>query len=444
MQRLSVGGAIACWSVVFGVAARAPSQDRPQKEFERIRAEAFASDRSASFLAHLCDRIGPRPTGSAAHALAVEWVAGQLRDAGLSVTTETETLPHAWQPGPVKLRIVAPVVRTLDAVAAPFTPGLSAAVELRLRIAPPDHEEGIDAGVAVLVDPDAVPLQPRRVHPYAKAGLLLIDSARPRALLASEVASFAAPFAAGMVPACFVTAEDAGMLRRLLASGDTVTIHAEGGGTLLGETHCGEVIADLPGSGVDLAAATRDDALVLTLAGLDSATLGTGATMNGAGVAVLAEVARILKDLGRAPRRTIRFAFVAGTTEGAGSSFYAARHASELARHRFAFALEGGAGRVRGLAMDGVQSDLERFERFFEPVRDLGATDVGFRGPRTGLSRALKEQKVRAFTFVQEAPEFGLIDATPADTFDKVPLHDLQESVCVVATALWAAANEDS
>ena len=249
-------------------------------------------------------------------------------------------------------------------------------------------------------------------------------------------------FAIGAVPAVFVTAEDAALMRRLLAGGETVEIDADGGGSVGGETVFGEIVAEIPGVDVDPSSDPRTDSIVLTIAGLDSAELGSGATMNGAGVAVLVEVARILREIGRAPKRTIRFAFVAGTEEGAGSSLYVGRHRSELGRHRFAFALEGGAGRVRGLAMDGVQSDLERFEEFFAPVRDLGATDVGFRAPRTLLSRALKEARVRAFTFVQEAPEFGLIDHTPADTVDKVPLHDLQESVCVVATALWAAANE--
>lgn len=419
------------------------AQQRLAKEFERIRDEAFAGRHASDLLAHLCDRVGPRLTGSAAHALAVEWLAAELTARGLGVRVETETIPTAWHRGPVRMRITAPIRRELDAIAGPWTPALAKVREFRVVRSVPDAAAGAPtASDAVLVDPTALPLRVRERHPFPGAGALIVDSSRPRALHATALATFAPPFVASAVPAVFVTAEDALLLGRLLDAGDEVSIALEGGGSLAGETRVGEVIAEIPAAGVDPAAEARTDAIVFAFCGLDSWDLGTGATADGAGVVVLAEAARILAELGRRPERTIRFAFLAGTAQGAGSTGYARRHAAELARHRYAFAIEGGSGRFRGVALDGVQSDLERFEQFFAPVRDLGATDVGFRGPRTELTRALKDGGVRAFAFVQEAPEVGIIDGTGADTFDKVLARDLQEAACIVATVLWAAANE--
>ena len=419
------------------------AQQRLAKEFERIRDEAFADRHASELLAHLCDRVGPRLTGSAAHALGVEWLAAELRARGVDVQVEIETIPTAWHRGPVRLRITAPIRRELDAIAGPWTPAVAKVREFRVVRGVPDAAAGgPTAEDAVLVDPTALPLRPRPRHPFPGAGALIVDSSRPRALAATALATFAPPFVAAAVPAVFVTAEDALLLGRLLDAGEEVRITLDGGGALEGETRVGEVIAEIGAAGVDLAADERTDAIVFAFCGLDSWDLGTGATADGAGVVVLAEVARILAELGRRPERTIRFAFLAGTAQGAGSAGYARRHAGELARHRYAFGIEGGAGRFLGMALDGVQSDLERFEDFFGPVRDLGATDVGFRGPRTELTRALKDAGVRAFTFVQEAPEAGIIDATAADTFDKVLASDIREAVCVVATVLWAAANE--
>lgn len=408
------------------------------QDHEAIRAAAFASTAAADFLRELCDRVGPRLSGSPGHALAVESVDERLKAIGLRTTRDRESIAHAWQRGPVRARITTPIQRELAAAAAPWTPGFAATRTLRVVTRAPAKDD------AVLVDPREFPTGPRRAHPFAAAGTVLVDSARPRALLATGNATFAAPFVPAAVPAVFVTAEDAALLLRLLDAGDDVTLEVAGGGTVLGETAIEELVAALPGatSGTGVGDGDGDSELVLAFCGLDSLDLGTGATADGAGVAVLVEAARILASLGRPPARTIRFAFLAGTAQGAGSSLYAKRRAADLPRHRYAFAIEGGAGRLLGLMLDGESKELERMESFFAPLRDFGATDVGYRAPRTNLTRALRDAGVKAFAFVQEAPEWGIVDGTAADTFDKVLARDLQEASCVLATVLWAAANE--
>jgi len=58
---------------------------------------------------------------------------------------------------------------------------------------------------------------------------------------------------------------------------------------------------------------------------------GTGATDNGAGVAVAMEAVRILQTLGLKPRRTIRIALWTGEEEGLlGSRAYVAQHFGKL------------------------------------------------------------------------------------------------------------------
>jgi len=77
----------------------------------------------------------------------------------------------------------------------------------------------------------------------------------------------------------------------------------------------------------EIAGSDRRDELVLAGGHLDSWHAGTGATDNGAGVAVAMEAMRILQALGLKPRRTIRVVLWAGEEEGLlGSEAYVKEH----------------------------------------------------------------------------------------------------------------------
>jgi carboxypeptidase Q len=79
-------------------------------------------------------------------------------------------------------------------------------------------------------------------------------------------------------------------------------------------------VAEIPGTDLK-------DEVVMLGAHLDSWHTATGATDNGAGVAVMMEAVRILKAVGVQPRRTIRIALWSGEEQGLlGSRFYVKEH----------------------------------------------------------------------------------------------------------------------
>jgi hypothetical protein len=79
-------------------------------------------------------------------------------------------------------------------------------------------------------------------------------------------------------------------------------------------------IAEIPGSDLK-------DEVVMLGAHLDSWHTATGATDNGAGVAMMLEAVRILKTLNLQPRRTVRIALWSGEEQGLlGSRFYVREH----------------------------------------------------------------------------------------------------------------------
>jgi carboxypeptidase Q len=83
-------------------------------------------------------------------------------------------------------------------------------------------------------------------------------------------------------------------------------------------------VAEIPGTDLK-------DEVVMLGGHLDSWHTATGATDNGAGVAVMMEAVRILKALNLQPRRTVRIALWSGEEEGLlGSKFYVREHFGPL------------------------------------------------------------------------------------------------------------------
>src|SRR5689334_15022522 len=67
-------------------------------ELQQLQQAALASDYAYRQVAHLCNNIGPRLSGSPQAARAVEYVAGEMRRLGLDVQLEKVMVPH-WVRG---------------------------------------------------------------------------------------------------------------------------------------------------------------------------------------------------------------------------------------------------------------------------------------------------------------------------------------------------------
>ena len=427
--------ACAAWIGLLG------GQVQSQEVADALRVAAFASERVHADFVAFCDEHPARLTGSSAHASAVAFVRAAGEALGLRVIASPLRVEQTWQRGPVSLEVILakegeePRRIAMAAAAGPWTPGLPDAIEVPLRASLP---AGDDAGRGRAVLVSARELVSSAQPPHPDAAVILVDSERPHALLATGTASGVPPFREGPVPTAHISSPDAAFLRRRLAAGDRVTIRVSGGGRCGTGAFLADPCVELAGIGAD----GKSDEVVLVAVGLDSWDLGPGALADGAGVAVALHALRLLRSLERRPQRTIRFAFLGGQAQGLGTKAYAAAlSAEDAARHVGGFALEGGGGRILGLALDGSEEHLELAEGWFEPVRDLGAVDVGYRGSRTGMPAALQARGIPCFALVVEGPDLPLVSGTRADVPELVDVHDLQQASCVLATAVWRLAN---
>jgi len=223
------------------------------------------------------------------------------------------------------------------------------------------------------------------------------------------------------------------------------------------------VLADIPGS-------DRRGEIVMAGAHIDSWHAGTGATDNGAGVAVVMEAARILRALDVKPRRTIRFALWAGEEQGLlGSKAYVERHLAsrpppedpklrELphwfwgetwpitplaghGRHSVYFNLDNGSGRIRGVYAQENSAAVPIFRAWLEPFADLGATVVTQRN--TGGTDHISFDRVGlpGFQFVQDGLAYmSRTWHTDLDTLDHVSREDLMQAATIMASFLYHAA----
>ena len=201
--------------------------------------------------------------------------------------------------------------------------------------------------------------------------------------------------------------------------------------------------------GTDLA-----DEVVVLGAHFDSTHAATGATDNAAGVAAMMEAVRILRAVDARPRRTIRVALWGGEEEGLlGSREYVRRHYAdretmelepEHARVSAYYNLDNGAGRIRGIWLQGNTAAAPLFQEWMRDLGDLGVTTVGRRSTRGTDHLSFDEVGLPGFQFIQDRLEYNSrTHHSNMDFYDRVPRDDLQQMAVVAAVFAYRTAMLD-
>src|SRR6266540_3963921 len=250
-------------------------------ELKRLQQTALTSDYAYRQVAHLANNIGPRLSGSAQAAKAVEYVASELKAIGCEVQLEKVMVPH-W-------------VRGDEAAALVQFPGQAQGTTQKIVLcalgasvaAPPD---GIEAEVIRADGPSAAARQ------GAVACLIRSVGGADYRLPHTGQTDYLSD--APKIPAGAVTAEDADLIADLVRQGP-VRMKLVLTPQTLPDVESANVIADIKGS-------EHPEQVIVVSGHLDSWDLGTGAIDDGAGVAVSMEAANLVQKLHLKPKRTIR------------------------------------------------------------------------------------------------------------------------------------------
>jgi len=201
------------------------------------------------------------------------------------------------------------------------------------------------------------------------------------------------------------------------------------------------------------------DEVVMIGAHLDSWHSATGATDNAVGSAVMMEAMRLIRSLGEKPRRTIRIALWGGEEQGLlGSRSYVRRKLGERLdeRHPYDsinltaegkkfsvyFNMDYGAGKYRGIYLQGNENALPVFREWIAPFREDGAGTISMRNATGTDHLSFDAIGLPAFQFIQDPLEYATrTHHANMDVFDKVVEDDLKLNAIMTAWLAWSAAN---
>jgi hypothetical protein len=433
-------------------------------DLKRLQQAALVSDYAYKQVAHLADNIGPRLSGSAQAAKAVEYVASELKGIGCEVQLERVMVPH-WVRGEETAALVQfpgqsenttqkIVLCALGASVATPADGITAEVITvknfdELKALPRDKVNGKIVLFNYPFD-KRIAAEGRGGEAYGEAVVYRSDgpSAAARqgavACLIRSVggADYRLPHTgytdyagdAPKIPAAAVTAEDADLITYLVGQGP-VKMKLVLTPQTLPDVESANVIADIKGS-------EHPEQVVIVSGHLDSWDLGTGAIDDGAGVAVSMEVANLVGNLHLKPKRTIRVIAWMNEENGlAGSKQYGKDHEKEWANHFAAIETDGGAGHPIGVNIKGKFGIKKLLAPVLAVLQESGAGGTNFAEHIGADIEPLEKAGVPAFSPIQDSRFYFNYHHTAADTLDKINPKELAENSAVVAVLSYALAN---
>lgn len=251
------------------------------------------------------------------------------------------------------------------------------------------------------------------------------------------------------MPELEMSIEHFGRIQRLIENGKTVKLEAEVQVEWLDDDYQGyNVLADIEGTDPAL-----KDQIVILGAHIDSWHAGSGANDNGAGVVVMMEAMRILKELGVEPRRTIRIALWGEEEQGLyGSRGYISKYVAD--RQSFEkkeqwdkisayYNIDNGSGKIRGINLQGIEALAPIFSAWFEPFADLGASTISLRSVGSTDHVAFNAVGVPGFQFIQDPIDYGRGYHTNMDLYERLQLDDMKQMAAIVASMVIHTANRD-
>ncbi|MEW9572959.1 M20/M25/M40 family metallo-hydrolase [Rhodanobacter sp. Si-c] len=512
------------WVLCLGFSSMALAQEPVDLDMAgRIRQEAFHHSQVMDILGHLTEDIGPRLTNSPQMAQANAWTQEKFKGWGLANVHDEafDDFGRGWEFSEANVEMLAPRTAPLYALPKAWTPGTNGPVEgevMRVSIKTRkdlDQYKGKLKGRILLLD-DARAYKPGTEadwQRYDDAGLAELQGftlpkgpSRDRAALLKryaerqELARATNEFfvAEGVLATIAISGWDNGIIRvggggsrragesvgvpelammaehynplvRALERKETVKLRVDVKARFTDDSNRPgyNTIAEIPGSG------GKANEIVMLGAHMDSWHTGTGASDNGAGVAVMMEAMRILKAVGAKPKRTIRVGLWSGEEQGLiGSRAYVAKHFASYPEptdpaqkalpaflreptgtlqkqpgyERFAayFNMDNGSGRFRGIYAQENTAAMPIFKAWLEPFHDVGATTVTSRDTGSTDHVSFDAVGLPGFQFIQDKLDYSTnVHHSNLDTLDHASADDLKQAAAIVAFFAWQAAQRE-
>ena len=316
----------------------------------------FAFDR----LALLCDKFGPRFSGTTNLEAAIDWILAEMKKDGLqNVRGEPVMVPH-WVRGQESLELLKPrphQMKMLGLGGSIGTPseGITGEVLVVKSFEDLKNHAANARGKIVLFNApftayhDTVLYRTQGAVEAARAGAIasLVRSITPVSLHTPHTGNMRYTNSLPKIPHAAITVEDAGMLQRMQDRGEKIVVTLKMEAKTLPDAKSRNVIAEIVGR-------EKPEEIVLVSGHIDSWDVGQGAMDDGGGCIAAWEAVRLMKNLGMRPRRTIRIVLWTNEENGvAGAKAYREAHQNELANHVLAIECDDGVFQPAAFAFGG-------------------------------------------------------------------------------------------
>jgi carboxypeptidase Q len=435
----------------------------PKKELAHARkamAIAQKSDLAYDIVASLTTEVGARPAGSANDAKAVAWATAKLTALGFDRVWTEPVKIDAWRRVGAHADLIAPYHHHLSVAAlggsiSTSSQGITAELAYYASI---DElkADTTDRARDKIVFIDSKFVASRDGRGYGQAVPARINGAveaGKRGALAVIIRSIGTSHdrlahtgtmrydekITPAIPAAAVSTPDGDLIRRIAQMNDKTTpiklfLNMKNVTTSGVESH--NVFGEI--SGTDKA-----DQIVAIGGHLDSWDLGTGAIDDGAGVAITIATAKILKDMGIKPRRTIRVILFANEENGLdGARAYAEKYGKQ--KHQLASESDLGAGNVYRLNTkvdDATRPWLKAIADVLAPLGVKFGDNSASGGP--DFSPLVNGMGQPGASLMQDASDYFDYHHNANDTLDKIDPIKLKQNVTAWVAMIWLAAQAE-
>ena len=441
------------------IAGKSPITPEQKATAEQLMATALKSDLGFNIVESLTTEIGPRLGGSEAEKRARDWGAELGKELGFDkVSIEEFTMPF-WDRGHLHIALTSPYNQALYGSAlggaAPSEKEINAPIvyfrdihalkaikdgSLKGKVAFVDGEPMVKSQTGVGYGPSN---QKRRI------GWQHAERGEASALVIRSVGSDSHRFPhTGMmskngdkwanIPVIAISNPDADHLRRLHNLNKPLAISLHSGSDWKGDVTSGNVVLDIIGS-------EKPEEIVLIGGHLDSWDLGTGAVDDGAGVAITTAAAKLIANLPKRPKRTIRVVMFGAEEVGLlGARAYAKQHEGNLHNHVLATESDFGARNIWRLVSNVNPEATVLVDEIAKIIAPLGIvrgdSDVKGGGPDI---IPIAEKGVPTIRLNQEGTDYFDLHHTPDDTLDKINPDELAQNVAAYAATIFLFADTD-
>ena len=244
-----------------------------------------------------------------------------------------------------------------------------------------------------------------------------------------------------------ITCEHHGLMQRLIENGEDVKLDVEIEVEFLNDENIYIVVGEIKGTDPKL-----KDELVIIGAHLDSYQMNNGAGDDVTNCVGVLEAMRILKSLNIKPKRTIRMILWNGEEVGLhGSSGYVEKYVKDKDGNKLNeydkisayYNADYGPGKFRGISTQQNLALEPLFKEWAKPWNHLGFTTVIHRYLTSTDHIPFDEAGIPAFQFVQDPLEWGRGSHKVTDFSDRLIPDNIRHNAIILAWFAYKTANLD-